>query len=103
MLWCLTPVAPFAKSAPHHRQRAAGHRGGNEEHPRSSQGKQFTSRCSFAAFHVLALTSACGLSSDKNQDQRLARCGDGRQGNGGYATQDVSAVVMRQLNVMVTK
>lgn len=26
------------------------------------------------------------MSSDQTQDQRLARCGDGRQGNRGYAT-----------------
>lgn len=86
MLCCLTPVAPFATSALLQHRQAAGHRGGTEMHRRNSQGKHFNSRCSFAAFHFLALTSARGTSSDKTQDQRLARCGDGHQGNKGYAT-----------------
>lgn len=75
-------LAPFAKSAPHHHQQAAAHRGGNETFLGNSQGKHLNSRCSFAAFHFLVFTSACGLSSDKTQDQRSACCGDGCQGNG---------------------
>lgn len=86
MLRRLTPVAPFAKSAPLQHRQAAGQRGGAERHQRNSQGKHFYSRCSFAAVHFLALTSARGTSSDKTQDQRLTCCGDGRQGNGGNAT-----------------
>lgn len=51
-------------------------------HPWDSQEKHFD----IAAFHFLALTSSCGLLSDKSQDQRFARREDGHQGNWGYDT-----------------
>lgn len=82
----LDPVSPFAKSAPHLRQQAAGRHGRDEMQLRDSQGEHFDSRCSFAAFHFLASTSAGGLLSDKSQDQWFAWGEDRRQGNWGYAT-----------------
>ncbi|TWW81535.1 hypothetical protein D4764_01G0013500 [Takifugu flavidus] len=68
-LLCVCLHSLFSTCAAATAARAEGQRGGDEMQLRDSQGKHFDSRCSFAAFHFLALTSTGGLSSDKSQDQ----------------------------------